>query len=225
MAVLSCYLGYKVITHDNSDCGCFGNLICRSNSSALIQDLFLLIITGFICMSEYIKKNVKYVIMFLISVIVILININLYINNPKKKLTRKIGYIDYSIFYNKIIPNFKFNLNGKTIQFPYKKNILIIGLNREVDLSINLIDDRVFKNIILDQYNLDIIILTKMKKFKKSLYVNTYTYSNESFDKYFKIGVDDKFTLLVENNTIKHYVKELIAVDNIKALIGRYYEN
>ena len=44
VAVLSCYLGFKVITHDTSDCGCFGNFIYRSNMSALIQDLFMLIV-------------------------------------------------------------------------------------------------------------------------------------------------------------------------------------
>lgn len=36
------YLGYKVAVNDTSDCGCFGNLIYRSNISALIQDLFML---------------------------------------------------------------------------------------------------------------------------------------------------------------------------------------
>lgn len=41
--LLSCYLGYKVITNDVSDCGCFGNYIYRSNFSAFIQDLFILI--------------------------------------------------------------------------------------------------------------------------------------------------------------------------------------
>ena len=44
VTILSCYLGYKVIAHDSSDCGCFGNFVYRSNMSALIQDLFLLII-------------------------------------------------------------------------------------------------------------------------------------------------------------------------------------
>ena len=43
IVVLSCYLGFKVIIHDNSDCGCFGNFIYRSNMSALIQDILLLI--------------------------------------------------------------------------------------------------------------------------------------------------------------------------------------
>ena len=48
VAVLSCYLGFKVIIHDSSDCGCFGNFIYRSNLSALIQDLFLLIIAVYL---------------------------------------------------------------------------------------------------------------------------------------------------------------------------------
>ena len=46
--VLSCYLGYKVITHDTSDCGCFGNFIYRSILSALIQDVYLLFITVYL---------------------------------------------------------------------------------------------------------------------------------------------------------------------------------
>ena len=45
VTVLSCYLGFKVLTHDTSDCGCFGNFIYRSNMSALIQDLFMLIVS------------------------------------------------------------------------------------------------------------------------------------------------------------------------------------
>ena len=48
VAVLSFYLGYKVITHDTSDCGCFGNFIYRSNMSALTQDLFMLIIVVYL---------------------------------------------------------------------------------------------------------------------------------------------------------------------------------
>ena len=42
VVILSCYLGFKVITHDGSDCGCFGNFMYRSNLSALIQDMMLL---------------------------------------------------------------------------------------------------------------------------------------------------------------------------------------
>lgn len=41
--ILSCYLGYKVLVNDTSDCGCFGNFIYRSNLSALVQDIFILI--------------------------------------------------------------------------------------------------------------------------------------------------------------------------------------
>ena len=48
VVILSCYLGFKVITHDSSDCGCFGNFIYRSNLSALIQDMFLLIIAVYL---------------------------------------------------------------------------------------------------------------------------------------------------------------------------------
>jgi uncharacterized membrane protein YphA (DoxX/SURF4 family) len=36
------YLGCKVVVNDTSDCGCFGNIIYRSNIFALIQDLFIL---------------------------------------------------------------------------------------------------------------------------------------------------------------------------------------
>ena len=43
MVVFCCYLGYKVFINDSCDCGCFGNFIHRSNSSALIQNLFILI--------------------------------------------------------------------------------------------------------------------------------------------------------------------------------------
>jgi hypothetical protein len=43
LIVLFCiYLGYKVMVNDTSNCGCFGNLVYRSNISALIQDLFML---------------------------------------------------------------------------------------------------------------------------------------------------------------------------------------
>lgn len=48
--ILSLYLAYKVIIHDASDCGCFGNFIYRSNLSALIQDLLLL--TGVVYLYE-----------------------------------------------------------------------------------------------------------------------------------------------------------------------------
>ena len=30
VVILSCYLGFKVITHDTSDCGCFGNFVYPS---------------------------------------------------------------------------------------------------------------------------------------------------------------------------------------------------
>jgi|GEM_PF-3130025 len=41
--LLSCYLAYKVIVRDPSDCGCFGNLVYRSNLSALVQDLVMIV--------------------------------------------------------------------------------------------------------------------------------------------------------------------------------------
>ena len=42
MVIFCFYLGYKIFINDSSDCGCFGNLIYRSNVSALIQDIFIL---------------------------------------------------------------------------------------------------------------------------------------------------------------------------------------
>ena len=42
MVIFCSYLGYKIFIDDGSDCGCFGNLIYRSNLSALIQDIFIL---------------------------------------------------------------------------------------------------------------------------------------------------------------------------------------
>lgn len=48
--ILSLYLAYKVIIRDTSDCGCFGNVMHRSNLNALIQDLLLL--TGVVYLYE-----------------------------------------------------------------------------------------------------------------------------------------------------------------------------
>lgn len=42
MVIFCCYLGYKIFIGDAGDCGCFGNFIYRSNMSALIQDIFIL---------------------------------------------------------------------------------------------------------------------------------------------------------------------------------------
>jgi uncharacterized membrane protein YphA (DoxX/SURF4 family) len=42
MTVFCCYLGFKIYVNDPSDCGCFGNLLRRSNVAALVQNLFIL---------------------------------------------------------------------------------------------------------------------------------------------------------------------------------------
>lgn len=48
LVIFCCYLVYKIISHDNSDCGCFGNFIYQSNLSALNQDIFLIIISVYL---------------------------------------------------------------------------------------------------------------------------------------------------------------------------------
>ena len=48
VVIFSCYLGFKVISHDTSDCGCFGNFVYRSNMSALVQDVCILVIIWYL---------------------------------------------------------------------------------------------------------------------------------------------------------------------------------
>ena len=48
LILFSCYLGYKIISQDNSDCGCFGNFIYHSNLSALTQDIFLITLSVYL---------------------------------------------------------------------------------------------------------------------------------------------------------------------------------
>jgi len=43
LTVFSLFLAYKIITHDQSLCGCFGNFILASNHQELTQDLVLLL--------------------------------------------------------------------------------------------------------------------------------------------------------------------------------------
>ena len=43
LTVFSLFLTYKIITHDQSLCGCFGNFILASNHQELTQDLVLLL--------------------------------------------------------------------------------------------------------------------------------------------------------------------------------------
>jgi len=43
LTVFSLFLAYKIITHDPSACGCFGNFINVSNHQELTQDLVLLL--------------------------------------------------------------------------------------------------------------------------------------------------------------------------------------
>ena len=57
VVILSCYLGFKVLIHDSSDCGCFGNFIYRSNLSALLQDIILLSIIIFTYSENRFKYN------------------------------------------------------------------------------------------------------------------------------------------------------------------------
>ena len=43
LTVFSLFLTYKIITHDQSLCGCFGNFILASNHQELSQDLVMLL--------------------------------------------------------------------------------------------------------------------------------------------------------------------------------------
>ncbi|MBN2416531.1 DoxX family membrane protein [bacterium] len=48
LIVFSCYLGFKLITNDTSDCGCFGDLLPQSNLISLSKNFILLIMAVYI---------------------------------------------------------------------------------------------------------------------------------------------------------------------------------
>ena len=173
-------------------------------------------------MSDYIRKNVKY--LFILSLCLILIFLNTYklLNKPKEILTVKTGYLNYSKYYDEKIPSFKIKTDKSVLKIPDNNNILIIGLNREVNTSIRHLES-LFKKINLNDYDIEVIVITRAKKYKKSRYLKICNYVCIDFDKFFQLEEQYKYTLLVnKKGKIKHFMRRLIELDNIKSLLLRY---
>lgn len=171
------------------------------------------------------SRNFKYYIILTLCVVVIALCIISFFKRPKEEtsgVTQKHGPFDPEPYYNKKMPNFEPGVKEGKINFPTTKNMLILGVNREVDATVQLYD-RFFETLDMSAYDLEIIILTNEEKHRESKYVKTYYYSSAEFDRYFKIGDGFKFVLLVDkNNRIKHYMDRMIDLHNLKLLIERF---
>ena len=171
-------------------------------------------------------SNFKYYIILALCVVIIILSILSITKKPTQKdpsrVTQKQGPFDPEPYYNKEMPNFELGITEGKINFPSNKNILILGVNTEVDATIQLYD-RFFETLDMSAYNVEIMILTNKEKHRESKYVKTYYYRSAEFDRYFKIGDGFKFVLLVDkNNRIKHYMDRMIDLHNLKLLIERF---
>jgi hypothetical protein len=168
--------------------------------------------------------NFKYYIVLALCAVVITLSIISIIKRPKEtsSVTQRQGPFDPELYYNKEMPNFERDGKEREINFPTNKNILILGVNREVAETIQRYD-RLFEKLDFSAYDVEIIILTNREEHRESKYVKTYYYNNAEFDRYFKIGEESKFVLLVnKENRIKHYMDRMIALHNIRLLIERF---
>lgn len=166
----------------------------------------------------------KYYIILALCVVVIALSVISFLKRPKETsgVIQRQDSFDPELYYNKEMPNFELDGKERKINFPTNKNILILGVNREVDKTIRRYD-RLFEKLDFSAYDVEIIILTNREKHRESKYVKTYYYNSAEFDRYFKIGEGSRFVLLVnKENRIKHYMDRMIALHNIRLLIERF---
>lgn len=178
------------------------------------------------------KQNLKYIIILAICLVIILLSIRMFLKPPQHpssqeedQVTRDSVYFDAEAYYDKEMPAVELDLGERKIVFPNHKNILLLGINREVNATIRLYDELLEK---LDQgrYDIEVIILTRQAEFTPSRFVKTYRYDNDGFDGFFKIREDGKFVLLVDKaNRIKHFLDKMTDPYNVKLLMDRFYGN
>jgi hypothetical protein len=178
------------------------------------------------------KQNLKYVIILAICFVIILLSVRMFLKPPQpshpqeeEQVTRDSVYFDAGAYYDKEMPAVELNLGERKIVFPNHKNILLLGINREVNATIRFYDE-LFEQLDPDRYDIEVIILTRQPGFTPSRFVKTYRYDNAGFDSFFKIKEDGKFVLLVDKtNRIKHFLDKMTEPYNIKLLMDRFYGN
>jgi hypothetical protein len=178
------------------------------------------------------KQNLKYIIILVICFVIILLSIRAFLKPPQPshrhegeedQVTRDSVYFDAAAYYDKEMPSVELNLGERKIVFPNHKNMLLLGINREVNATIRVYD-QLFEQLELDRYDIEVVILTRRPEFTPSRFVKTYRYDNAGFDRFFKIKEDGKFVLLVDKtNRIKHFLDKMTEPYNIKLLMDRFY--
>lgn len=180
------------------------------------------------------KQNLKYIIILVICFVIILLSIRTFLKPPQhaqrqggdeEQLTRDSVYFDAEAYYDKEMPAVELNLGERKVVFPNQRNMLLLGINGEVNATIRAYDE-LFEQLELGRYDIEVIMLTRKPQFTPSRFVKTYRYDNPGFDRFFKIEKNGKFVLLVDkSNRIKHFLDKMTDPYNIKLLMDRFYGN
>ena len=175
-------------------------------------------------MSEYIKNNIKWIIILLLSNVVIIMNIfffggkSILDRSNDTKLNNSNNTVDLLSYYNKILPCINIYSNNDIIVLPIKKYTLLVGLNNSNSIDYSKLIESITR-IKINRNEYEIILVSKDPSIFNKLDCKVYSY-NKDFENYFQLNSNSNFTIFLNNKyKIKLYKDEIISIRNMKAVI------
>ena len=178
-------------------------------------------------MLNYIKQNIKLLILTILALVLIVINSASIIENIKKPDINRSGVsrrpVDPLTLYDKDFPEITLTTeNGKVINLPNNSNHIIIGLNEQFDRDIEKLY-WYLKNFDLSKYDVDIMVVSLQKNIKDSKGIDVYHYDSVKLGEFFHLSDFRNFTLIVDkNNKIKYFKYEFIDLTPLRILINKF---
>jgi hypothetical protein len=142
--------------------------------------------------------------------------------DPEPGVTMRQGNFDPEPYYGKQMPPFVLTAEKGGIRFPNGRNTLVLGVNREVEATLELYR-LFFAEIEPKEYDLDIVVVTNRHALSPAGGIKCVYYDNEEFDDFFAVAEDGKFVLLVDSfNRIRHYTDRMIPKHDVWLLVQRF---
>ncbi|MFC1477635.1 hypothetical protein ACFL6L_04110 [candidate division KSB1 bacterium] len=174
------------------------------------------------------KSDIKYIVIICISLAILGLNgiVIKRIYDKRQAQKNQTVYmkvaIDQSEYYNREFIGFSAAGKDGYIQFPRKKNTLLIGLYRQPKEILQAIE-RHFRGFDFKKFDVDIAVLTEDPSLSGNIF-SIYTFDNSPVARY--LGASGKmgdFTILIDaGNMIQYIETDIIAASKLEVLIRRF---
>lgn len=172
-------------------------------------------------MNNIIKLNLKWYVMILLALSVIGLNVYDHYIKEDVVLTRKTDHLQYNLYYDIKINNINNLLGIKPYSLPLDKAVLLLGLNRECEARISILEKEL-KSLEHEQHDVSIVFISRNCTLN-SKSARAIHYLSVDFDKMFNIRDDDNFVILIHSDRkIKFYFRDIIPFFYLKKLLRRY---